>query len=273
MKKTFILFCFVILIKNTFSQTYKTEIELNDLKKKEIIAFILEAYNNIEKNASIINISLKSSEDIKSLTNENNELKSNIVEIWKEINSIQASITDLTIEAKNKYKNDSILNTDILNVINMMKQNGYLLSDSISQTKTSITVENWFDLIQVGHKYMFQGSTLSYKKYNLDKETFKVIPTSNNFSIISDNSSNTKMDLDNKNFRTITEMERLSEDIFKFTFSDGSVYTNILGYNKDNFRGCYIMFNGKTEDSNIEMNFNYSPYSGLFADGMRLIAK
>ena len=156
MKKTFILFCFVILIKNTFSQTYKTEIELNDLKKKEIIALILEAYNNIEKNASIINISFKSSEDIKSLTNENNELKSNIERNWEEIIPTNTSIMDLTIEAKKKYKNDSILNTDILNVINMMKQNGYLLSDSISQTKTSITVENWFDLIQVGHKYRFQ---------------------------------------------------------------------------------------------------------------------
>jgi hypothetical protein len=34
-----------------------------------------------------------------------------------------------------------------------------------------------------------------------------------------------------------------------------------------------ILFNGKTENINVEIYFNYSPYSGLFANGMRLIAK
>jgi hypothetical protein len=272
MRKKIILFCFVILIKNTFSQTYKTEIELNELKKKEIIALILEAFNNIEKNEKIIGISLKSSEDVKYLTHENNKLNSNIVEIWKKIIPIQASLTDLKIEKEKKYKNDSILNSDILNVISIMKQKGYLLSDSISQINTYISDADWLKLIQVGKKYEFQGFCQSINWYYVDSQTFKVSQDNNMFDIITENEDNTKLNADKSKHRTITEMERLSDNIFKFTFSDGSICNNIYDP-ENNRRSGPILFNGKTENSNVEIYFNYSPYSGLFANGMRLIAK
>ena len=259
MRKKIILFCFVILIKNTFSQTYKTEIELNELKKKEIIPLILEAFNNIEKNEKIKNISLESSENIKYLTKENNELKSNIVKKWKNIIHIQASLTDLKIKKEKIYTNDSNVNTDILNVISMMKQNGYLLSDSISQTNTYISIQDWLKLIQVGKKYAFQGFCKSNNSFYIDA-TFKVSQENNMFGIITENEDNTKLNGDKSKNRTITEMERLSDNIFKFTFSDGSICNNIFDYDYNNRRSAPNLFNGKTENNNIYIYFKYSPY-------------
>ena len=252
MIKKIILFCFVILIKNTFSQAYKGEI--NDLKKKEIIALILEAANNLEKK----------------------QIKSNIVKKWKNIIHIQASLTDLKNKKEKQNKNDSIINVNILNVISMMKRNGYLLYDSISQTdtyrQTLINEVPWLKLIQVGKKYAFQGFCQSINWYYIDAQTFEVSQESNMFNIITENEDNTKLNADKSNHRTITEMERLSDNIFKFTFSDGSICNNI--YDSDNNRrGGPTLFNGKTENNNIYIYFKYSPYSGLFANGMRLIAK
>jgi hypothetical protein len=241
--------------------------------KKDVISLIVDLEKKIDtKGNTQIN---KSVDELESLMNDNANTKADIKKAWERFIPIQNQLTDLNSVQNKCRAKDSLINVDIFNTIKMMQQKAYVLSEDTEQYNIGINVADWLKLLKIGHKYTFEGFCQSYKKYFIDYKTFEKSEYTYVYTLISENIDSTKLNHDATKFKTITTMERLTDKIFKFNFTDGSSLTNIvedLNEDEENRYGP-IIFKGKDENSNVEIKFSYYPYLGLCANGMRLILK
>lgn len=288
MKKSLLCICLIFPYVIVFSQISLDLKELESLKKKELLSKIYGLDTVISKLCGSENLSPNNpsflidqlERELRNARRENNKTASEIVDLRKQLKDLYIDIASekmffKELQAKKDslrfaYQKDSIA---ISTHLDFLKKNNYLVYDDINQSATMDG--DILKLLEVGKSYLLIGYCAGIQTFLLDPASFKPSQARNVFSVIIDNKS--PLPTNEEKTSRIIEFQRMTDKAFKFRFSDGKEKVAII--DEEESSSSYdgrnlIRFLGKDGyDSDFQINFHYLPYSGLFADDMRIIRK